>query len=380
MDVVVLGGGIVGLSAAHQASRPGHRVTIVDADLAGRATDAGAGIVNPLDLTGDRSAAERQRVALSAARHYRDLLAQLAEDGATDHGYAEVGQIAVATDDAGAAVLDRLADRLSDVDPPDLSDYLGPVRRLTAAQTREAVPYAGAVAGAVLLPGIARVDGRKLSESLTAVLRRRGVRWLRGSGRVVASDGAVAGVEVGDERIGADGVIVAAGAWLASTGCPGWLAAAVRPVRGQIVHLHHPHQRDGRTPILSSVGGPYILGFPADRVVTGATHEDVGFDYRTTAGGVADVLAAALRVAPGLADASPLETRVGFRPVSRDGLPILGPVPELAGAVVATGLGAHGLTLGPAAGTLAARIASGLDAGHDIAALRPDRFAPGTDS
>lgn len=376
MDIVILGGGIVGLSAAYQLSRLGHRVTVVDADLAGRATDAGAGIVNPLDLTGDRSAAERQRAALSPARHYRNLLGQLAEDGATNHGYAEVGQVVVATGDADGAVVERLANRLSGVEPSDLADYLGPVRRLSAAEAREAVRYAGDVVAAVLLPGIARVDGRQLSACLTDVLRRRGVRWWHGTGRVVAGNGTAVGVEVGDERIDADRVIVATGAWLASTGCPDWLAAAIRPVRGQIVHLHHPHRRDGGTPILSSVGGPYVLGFPGDRIVTGATHEDAGFEYRRTAGGLSRVLAAALRVAPGLADASLLETRVGFRPVSRDGLPVIGPVPGLAGAVVATGLGAHGLTLGPAAGAVVARIAAGLDPGHDITALRPDRFAP----
>jgi D-amino-acid dehydrogenase len=69
-----------------------------------------------------------------------------------------------------------------------------------------------------------------------------------------------------------------------------------------------------------------------------------------------------------------VETRVGFRPVSADGAPIIGLVPDIDGLVVATGLGAHGLTLGPVVGAIAARIALGLDPEQDVAALHPGRF------
>jgi D-amino-acid dehydrogenase len=124
---------------------------------------------------------------------------------------------------------------------------------------------------------------------------------------------------------------------------------------------------------MSSIGGPYILAF-GRRVVTGATHEDVGFDYRVTAGGLAGLLTQALHVAPGLANASWIETRIGFRPMSPDRLPVIGPIPGIDGAFVATGLGAHGLTLGPAAGTIAARLAFGLEPGLDVGPLSLERF------
>jgi glycine/D-amino acid oxidase-like deaminating enzyme len=98
-----------------------------------------------------------------------------------------------------------------------------------------------------------------------------------------------------------------------------------------------------------------------------------GFDYRTTAAGLAEVLREALEVAPGLADATVAETRIGFRPMSPDQRPLLGPVPGTDGLVVATGLGASGLTMGPHAGAIAARVALGLPPGADLSPFDPLR-------
>ena len=119
-------------------------------------------------------------------------------------------------------------------------------------------------------------------------------------------------------------------------------------------------------------GHHYLLAFPGGRVVVGATREaGAGFDHRVTAAGQRQVLDAALALAPGLADATVLETRVGFRPVTPDGFPLLGAVPGLGGLVVATGLGANGLTYGPLMGVLAA----GAGAGR-AGAVRPGRLPP----
>ena len=118
-------------------------------------------------------------------------------------------------------------------------------------------------------------------------------------------------------------------------------------------------------------GGPpadqrhYLLAFGGGRVVAGATREaESGFDYRVTAAGQREVLDNALAVAPGLADATLAETRVGFRPGTPDGLPILGPDPP--GPVVSTGFGAGGLTNAPFAGKLVAAVALGEDPGFDL--------------
>ncbi|HVX43538.1 MAG TPA: FAD-dependent oxidoreductase [Mycobacteriales bacterium] len=363
-DIAVIGAGIVGSAAAYEALRAGRSVTLLDADHPGRATDAGAGIVNPLDLVGTALAAESHRVELGGPAHYARLMARLAGDGQPDTGYAEAGQIVVARTAEQQAAVEAFAARI----PPALTGYFGLPRWVDAT---EMVPYLPPGTHGLLLPGVARVDGRVFNGALAQALMARGVRRIHGDGKVVLDHGRAVGVDVGGRRIEAARVIVAAGAWPVEG-----IGPLVRPIRGQIMHLEFPHE--GAAPIVSSVGGSYILGFPPDRIVAGATHEDVGFDHRATAGGVHSILSNLLALAPGLAGTQIIETRVGFRPVSADGLPVIGEPPEITGLVVATGLGAHGLTLGPAAGAIAARIAIGEDPGADISAMLPARFSPRT--
>jgi D-amino-acid dehydrogenase len=109
-------------------------------------------------------------------------------------------------------------------------------------------------------------------------------------------------------------------------------------------------------------------------VVTGGTLEpEAEFDSRVTAGGVHSVLSKALRIAPGLSSAGLIETRVGLRPRSSDGYPIVGRPRSSDNIVVATGLGAWGLTLGPLIGGIAAEQALGLSPSFDSSFLGPDR-------
>ena len=124
-----------------------------------------------------------------------------------------------------------------------------------------------------------------------------------------------------------------------------------------------------------------MVGFPPDRVVVGATRETgSGFDYRVTAGGVGELLVRALGVAPGLASATVAEMRVGFRPASPDGQPILGAVAGHKGLYLATGFGPSGLTLAPYSAALVAALASGVEAsdlgpvGNTLEAFSPDRL------
>jgi D-amino-acid dehydrogenase len=110
------------------------------------------------------------------------------------------------------------------------------------------------------------------------------------------------------------------------------------------------------------------------RVVAGATRERVGFAPRTTLAGIMEVLGEAARVAPGLRDASLAEIRVGLRPASADGRPILGRAPGLANLHLATGHGAIGLQLGPFSGKVIADTITRGDPGVDLAPFAPDRW------
>ena len=203
-----------------------------------------------------------------------------------------------------------------------------------------------------------------------------GARQVEGQAGLLAEGNRVTGVAIRDATIGADGVIVAAGAWAPSLLSPLGITLSIEPQRGQIVHLRLPEQDTRDWPVVLPEGSHYLLAFDDSRVVVGATRESgAGFDYRVTAGGQAEVLANALRVAPGLATASVIETRVGFRPVGPDVRPLLGAVDGLDGLLIGNGLGAAGLTIGPFAGRLLAYAALGRDMAFDLAAFDPMRRA-----
>jgi D-amino-acid dehydrogenase len=106
----------------------------------------------------------------------------------------------------------------------------------------------------------------------------------------------------------------------------------------------------------------YLLAFDDSRVVVGATRETgAGFDHRVTAGGLHEVLAAALSVAPGLARWTVAETRIGFRPAGETIRPILARSPVVEDLVIGNGLGAGGLTIGPNAGRMLAQLTLGME-------------------
>ncbi|MEV4393197.1 FAD-dependent oxidoreductase [Nonomuraea sp. NPDC049607] len=153
----------------------------------------------------------------------------------------------------------------------------------------------------------------------------------------------------------ADVVIVAAGAWTGEVCRPLGVELPVFPRRGQILHATLDGVDTAFWPIVLPRSGPYLLGFPGSRVVIGATVEDVGFAPRVTMGGLDEVIAAGLRVAPGLFGATVSETRVGLRPVNAPGPALIGRLTPR--VVVATGLSAYGLTAGPFTGELVARLA-----------------------
>ena len=213
--------------------------------------------------------------------------------------------------------------------------------------------------------------------SLVRAAAGRGATVTAGRAELVSRSGGAAGIRLGGQVIEGDAVVVAAGAWTRAFLEPAGITVPVDPQRGQIAHISLAPADTSRWPVvLPSASRHYMLAFEDSRVVAGATRETgSGFDYRVTPGGLAEVLREALSVAPGLAAGTYLETRVGFRPASPDQRPLLGPVPGVDGLVVATGLGATGLTMGPYAGAIAARAALGEPPGADLAPFSPVRQA-----
>ena len=372
MRLVVVGSGVVGASCAYAASCLGAEVVLVDAAAAGQATAAGAGIVCPWSSRGDDPA--WYAFACMSARQYPRLIEDLGELGETNTGYRRVGALSLA--DSGEqqeGVRQRILARRAGA--PEIGD----VEALTGAEARGLFPPLRADCLAVYVGGAARVDGRLLAASLARAAVRKGAIIRDGRAQLLCSGGRVTGVLLGGQIVAADAVVAAAGAWTRAFLEPAGVTVAVAPQRGQIAHLSLEPADTSRWPVVLPGGsGHYMLAFDGSRVVAGATRETgAGFDYRVTPGGLAEILGQALAVAPGLADGTYLETRVGFRPIGPDIRPLLGPVPGVDGLVVATGLGASGLTMGPYAGAVAARAALGEPDAVDLAPFDPLRLPPG---
>jgi D-amino-acid dehydrogenase len=148
--------------------------------------------------------------------------------------------------------------------------------------------------------------------------------------------------------------VIAAGAWSRILCERIGVRGPIEPQRGQIIHLDLPDTDTSAWPLVRAFRGHYMVPWPG-RMVVGATRESVGFAPRTTLAGIMEVLSETVRVAPGLEGAGVAEIRVGLRPASPDGQPILGPAPGLANVWLATGHGPVGLQLGPYSGQLIAR-------------------------
>ena len=374
-DAIVIGGGIVGMSAAYHLVHAGAKTLLVDRKDQGRATDAGAGILSP--ATNTRDPDPWQRLAAHAVGYYPGLIENLEAEQEGETGFAICGMMIVAVSDDELEPFDvarrHIFSRRSRQGRPSEEDLY----EISSGEARSRFPALADVRGAIYYREAARVDGRLLTAALRRAaeaggltVRETGVDALR------MDNDTVTGVVTDAGAVSAAGVVIAGGAWSHAFGLQLGVQIPVEPQRGQIIHLGLPDTADTSTwPIISAIRGHYMVPWPDNRVVVGATRETgSGFDARTTAAGVREVLGEALRVAPGLAGAEIREIRVGLRPYTQDLLPVLGTVPGRKNVYLATGHGPTGLQLGPYSGKLVADLILNRDLSVELDAYRINRF------
>jgi D-amino-acid dehydrogenase len=341
-DFVVVGGGIAGASVAFGLATRGVAVTLLDDARTGRATAAGAGIIQPWASATSGPFYELQA---SGAAHYPSLLARLAELGFTDVGYRRTGALVV---NESTEVLDTVEARVRQ--RATAAADVGAISRVDADRARELWPPLATDLSGLHISGGARVDGRLLCAALIEAVRRLGGVVVQGTATLEVSATSRV-VSCSDAQIAAGAIVIAGGAWTTELAESLDVPLGLEPQRGQISHLHLAGPDTSAWPSLSPQSDHYMVAFDGGRIVVGATRETgSGFDPRVTAQGQRHVLDNALGLSPGLAAATLLETRVGLRPMSTDGLPIIGNIGQLAGMHVATGFGPVGLTIGPYAG------------------------------
>jgi glycine oxidase len=372
-EVVIVGGGVIGLAIAWRAALGGLSVTVVDPSPGQGASWAAAGMLAPVSEVQHGEDALLS-LNLASAERYPSFVAELEEATGLDVGYRTCGTLVVALDGDDKAVLDELQ---------AFQLRLGlKSEGLTGRECRRLEPMlAPGVRAGLLVHGDHQVDNRRLVAALVSAVSRSGVEVLEmDAAAVVVGRHRVEGVELADGvRLSAETVVLAAGCWTAGIrGLPPRSIPPVRPVKGQILRLRGPQA----PPLLSHnlrclVGGAHAYLVPrADgEVVVGATGEEQGFDATVTAGGVRQLLQDAWQVVPGIAELELVECRAGLRPGSPDNAPMLGPAPGLEGLVVGTGHYRNGILLTP---ITADAIAELLITGHApdiIEPFSPDRFA-----
>ena len=372
-EIVVIGGGLLGWATAYRLAKSGRAVTVVDRGEPGAATLAGAGIIAPAaSLTVSET---YLRLARLAVDYYHELIPELAADGEADTGYATPGLLLVARDEEEFARLPAARDLIA-ARKADGIGNAGDLEMLDGAAAKGRFPALADLPGAIWLSGAARVNGRLLRASLQRAAERHGAEVILGDAQLVRAGERVTEVRVGRQRLSPETVVIAGGAWSNALGDSIGIDIPLYPQRGQIVHLDLPGVRTGDWPIVTGFSTQYLLTFPERRVVAGATREhDSGYELRLTAGGVQSVLNEALRVAPGLGAATIAEIRIGLRPFSPDGLPMLGKISTLVNVFLNTGHGPSGLTLGPFSGALVAAMINGDDLELELAPYNVARFA-----
>jgi glycine oxidase len=364
-EVVVVGGGAIGLSIAWRAALAGSQVTLIDAEPERRATLAAAGMLAPVTEV-HYGEEELLQLNLLSAAIYPEFIAELEDLTGMDTGYRRSGTMLVARDGDENAALDELfAFQLR----------LGlEVKRLRASECRAEEPaLARTVRGGILVEGDHQIDNRALAGALAEACRSSGVDLVRAEVRSVESEGdRVSGVRLADgSSIPSGQVVLAAGAWISAIeGLPDDVVPPVRPVKGQLLHL-----RGTVPPVRRNIRGldVYLVARPDGRVVVGATVEEQGLDSRVTAEAVYTLLRDAYELVPGIVDLEFVETVVGFRPGTPDNAPIIGGT-AIEGLIFATGHYRNGILLTPITGRAVAELVTTRKTPTEIEPFAPARF------
>jgi glycine oxidase len=367
-DVVVAGGGVIGLSIAWQAAVKGLSVVVADPHPARGASWAAAGMLAP--VTEVHYGEERLlQLNLDSHARYPQWAEALNEASGRDCGYAQTGTLVVARDADDNAALSDLY---------DFQRSLGlDVERLRGRECRQLEPsLAPSTRGGILVRGDHQIDNRALLDALQSACDRAGVQMTHHRvERVEVVSGRVDGVVLEDgERIPCGALVLAAGAHSASiAGLPQEVVPPVRPVKGQLLHLRGPRHQRLSTHTIRGLEA-YIVVRPDGRVVLGATVEEQGFDARPTAGGVHKLLRAGFELIPGITELELVETSVGLRPASPDNAPLLGES-VVEGLVLATGHYRNGVLLAPVTGWAIAHLLATGATPDIITSFSPRRFS-----
>lgn len=357
-DVLIIGGGIIGVSLAIALRKQGASVLIVERGEPGReASHAAAGMIAHCD---PHTPDLLQPLALASAVMYPEYVHELQDESGLSVDYRREGTILF----SGAGETAPCAH----------------ARQLTPEELGKLEPRLQPPATAAFLPE-ASVDPRQLVAAALKAAKHRNIDLASGTEvlEVETSNQLVTGVRTSRTRFAAKMVVNCAGAWATQIGP---LEIPTRPIKGQMLAVASPivHNAQGSPSspriLRHVVRSPEVYLVPRSdgRIVIGSTLEDAGYNKRVDSATIQALHQAAVRIVPEIAQARMLESWAGLRPGTPDGLPILGPT-AIENYFVATGHYRDGILLAPITAHLMAHVVRGLRPELDISAFALSRFA-----
>lgn len=348
-DVIVIGGGVIGLSIAYELAGKGVSVRLLEQGEIGReASWAGAGMLPP----GNPSRARTPEARLRSASHvlWPEWSAQLREETGIDNGYLRCGGIAVATSEHDRSFAESLAEWT-------VEGVL--VESLAGRGLREKFPcLSDSIPRAFVLPEMGQVRNPRHLKALAAGCKKRGVELL--------SEHPVIGVNRAGEKIlsvrtptaefGAGEFVFAGGAWSKQLLEHAGIRFEVEPMRGQIVLLE---QNPLPFRMVIEQGKRYLVPRADGKILIGSTEERVGFVKANTADAVAELIRFATELVPALKSARFEQAWSGLRPYRAGELPYIGRIDGLQNACVAAGHFRAGLQMSPITAVLIRQIVLG---------------------
>jgi glycine oxidase len=364
-DIIVIGAGVIGCAIGYELARRGASVEIVDDRPPGMgATQASAGVLAPFIEA--REGHPLLELAVRSLALYDEFIADVSAASGVSIPYRRTGTLDVAMDERDFDALETTAAVLARRGVAALL--------LDAAAARSEEPLvADGVAGALLIEAHGFVAAPELTRALAAAARRHGAQLLEPNRvRRIASRGGEIVVETERGTLSSGSVVLAAGSWSGAIEIEGVAERVpVRPVRGQMLYLSWRGVPLRRVTWSSRC---YLVPWDDGTVLVGATAEEAGFDERTTAAGVRDLLDAVCDVTPHAWSAGFTGARVGLRPATTDALPVIGASRRIPNLIYATGHFRNGILLAPLTAQLVAdaMLDNRIDAA--LPALAPGRF------
>jgi glycine oxidase len=356
-DVIIIGGGIIGLSLSIELRKNGSSVLVVERGEPGREASSAAGgmLVDCSFETPD----VLQPLATASARLYPEFAYELEVESGLKVDLRDQGTIlALASDHNRHSGLQTPA-----LSPGQLSELEPALTKLNPDQEsgrKETLHYIKERS----------IDPRAVTSAALKAAKQRGVDFSSGDSATAVNqvDGRAVGITTTKTTFHAPKVVNCAGAW---SGQIAPHAFPTRPVKGQMLCLAAP----SRTLLKHVIRTPQVYLIPRSdgRIIVGTTVEEAGFDKRTDIETIQGLHHAAVALVPELRNAKILEDWAGLRPGTPDSLPILGPT-TTPGYYVATGHFRDGILLAPVTAQVMTDVITGKEPAYDLDAFSPSRF------